>query len=181
MTWSTGGEYTAIPNHATVPNGSRICSEEIPAHASVMCMYLNINAGMALTGDHTMCNMSLLWMQLPLGTTQYGQSLMGSMSVVMKLLADCVVPNRSRVCCKIGNIAGSDTVPNGSNVCSGEIASEWAVHKVNCFCGKEMLVECAVPNGSRICGDEITVHALVPNGGHVFGETNKIHGNPMLP
>jgi hypothetical protein len=98
---------------------------------------------------------------------------MGSMSVVMKLLADCVVPNRSRVCCKIGNIAGCETVPNGSHVCGGEIASEWAVHKVHRFCGQEMLVECAVPNGSRICGDEITAHASVPNGGHVFGETNQ--------
>jgi hypothetical protein len=67
MTRSTGGEYTAIPDHATVPNGSRICGEEIPAHASVMCMYLNINTGMALTGDHTMCKYVLATDAAPFG------------------------------------------------------------------------------------------------------------------
>ncbi|KAG2082687.1 hypothetical protein BD769DRAFT_1398291 [Suillus cothurnatus] len=190
------GEYTAIPDHATVPNGSRICGEEIPAHASVMCMYLNINTGMALTGDHTMCKYVLatdaapfgdrtIWtvpdgIHLAVNGPQWEPRVWWGDSFRMGSAQECAVPNGSRICGD--EITAHASVPNGGHV-FGETniihgnptlpqADESHVYVMvpngsHVLCGEEILAERAILHATHICDEEMCADRAVPNGSRV--------------
>ncbi|KAG2095738.1 hypothetical protein BD769DRAFT_1394828 [Suillus cothurnatus] len=187
------GEYTAIPDHATVPNGSRICGEEIPAHASVMCMYLNINTGMALTGDHTMCKYVLATDAAPFGdrtiwTVPDGIHIASEWAVHKvnrfcgkEMLVECAVPNGNRICGD--EITAHASVPNGGHVFGetnkihGNPTLPQADESRVCFmvlngshvlCGEEILAERAILHATHICDEEMCADRAVPNGSRVF-------------